>query len=171
MTMPSDTLPTSLDKQVAPEDRIVITLGPGNQVTINSGPSVRFTGKEFALMNLICRRNGGTVSKTMTLTELYAGRDEPEMKIVDVFICKLRKKMEMITDELIIETVWGKGYRLADNIKVRSPKGEFLLVTLTEEQYEQAFDLALAADSDINTLITDAAVFGMKAIKERVWGA
>ena len=52
----------------------------------------------------------------MFLNHLYGGMDEPELKIIDVFVCKLRKKMAQATSgENYIETVWGRGYVLRDH--------------------------------------------------------
>ena len=49
------------------------------------------------------------------LNHLYGGMDEPELKIIDVFICKLRKKLVQATNgENYIETIWGRGYALRD---------------------------------------------------------
>ena len=71
---------------------------------------------------------GTTLTKEMFLNHLYGGMDEPEVKIIDVFICKLRKKLENATDgENYIETVWGRGYVLRDPQKAASaakPKKE-----------------------------------------------
>jgi len=51
----------------------------------------------------------------MFLNHLYGGMDEPELKIIDVFICKLRKKLAQATGgNHFIETVWGRGYVLRD---------------------------------------------------------
>ena len=51
----------------------------------------------------------------MFLNHLYGGMDEPELKIIDVFICKLRKKLAAAIDgDNYIETVWGRGYVLRD---------------------------------------------------------
>ncbi len=57
-----------------------------------------------------------TLTKEMFLTHLYGGRDEPELKIIDVFVCKLRKKLATAGDgaATCIETVWGRGYALRD---------------------------------------------------------
>ena len=42
--------------------------------------------------------------------------DEPEIKIIDVFVCKLRKKLADASGGVnYIETVWGRGYMLKDN--------------------------------------------------------
>ena len=74
---------------------------------------VALTAKEYAMMELLCLRKGSVVSKESFLDHLYGGMDEPEMKIIDVFICKLRKKFEEAgVDFDPIETVWGRGYRI-----------------------------------------------------------
>jgi len=73
------------------------------------GP-IHVTGKEYAVLELLALRKGTTLTKEMFLNHLYGGRDEPEIKIVDVFVCKLRKKLAKATGENLIETVWGRGY-------------------------------------------------------------
>jgi len=79
------------------------------------GQSVHLTGKEYGILELLSLRKGTTLTKEMFLNHLYGGMDEPELKIIDVFICKLRKKLATATDgENYIETVWGRGYVLRD---------------------------------------------------------
>jgi len=64
---------------------------------------------------LLSLRKGTTLTKEMFLNHLYGGMDEPELKIIDVFVCKLRKKLSVATKgENYIETVWGRGYVLRD---------------------------------------------------------
>jgi len=76
---------------------------------------VHLTGKEYAMLELLSLRKGTTLTKEMFLNHLYGGMDEPEQKIIDVFICKLRKKLANATDgDNYIETVWGRGYVLRD---------------------------------------------------------
>ncbi|MEO1025867.1 MAG: helix-turn-helix domain-containing protein, partial [Pseudomonadota bacterium] len=66
-------------------------------------------------LELLSLRKGTTLTKEMFLNHLYGGMDEPELKIIDVFICKLRKKLSVATDgDNYIETVWGRGYVLRD---------------------------------------------------------
>ncbi|ADM09859.1 two-component transcriptional regulator [Parvularcula bermudensis HTCC2503] len=80
-----------------------------------SGQRVHLTGKEYQMLELLSLRKGTTLTKEMFLNHLYGGMDEPELKIIDVFICKLRKKLAAATDgEHYIETVWGRGYVLRD---------------------------------------------------------
>ncbi|GAA6207363.1 response regulator transcription factor [Cognatishimia sp. WU-CL00825] len=79
------------------------------------GNAVHLTGKEYQMLELLSLRKGTTLTKEMFLNHLYGGMDEPELKIIDVFICKLRKKLSEATDgENYIETVWGRGYVLRD---------------------------------------------------------
>ena len=76
---------------------------------------VHLTGKEYAMLELLSLRKGTTLTKEMFLNHLYGGMDEPELKIIDVFICKLRKKLANVSDGAnYIETVWGRGYVLRD---------------------------------------------------------
>ncbi|KQI69759.1 chemotaxis protein CheY [Loktanella sp. 3ANDIMAR09] len=79
------------------------------------GKTVHLTGKEYQMMELLSLRKGTTLTKEMFLNHLYGGMDEPELKIIDVFICKLRKKLSEATGgDNFIETVWGRGYVLRD---------------------------------------------------------
>ena len=79
------------------------------------GKPLHLTGKEYGILELLSLRKGTTLTKEMFLNHLYGGMDEPEVKIIDVFICKLRKKLAEATDgSNYIETVWGRGYVLRD---------------------------------------------------------
>ena len=81
-------------------------------VEIN-GARVHLTGKEYQMLELLSLRKGMTLTKEMFLNHLYGGTDEPEMKIIDVFMCKLRKKLANASGgKNYIETVWGRGYVL-----------------------------------------------------------
>jgi two-component system cell cycle response regulator CtrA len=84
-------------------------------VTVN-GAALHFTAKEYAVLELLSLRKGTTISKEMLLNHLYGGMDEPEIKIIDVFICKIRKKLRAV-DGNDIETVWGRGYVLREDPK------------------------------------------------------
>lgn len=98
----------------------IITVG---RMTINlmaqtvhvDNTPVRLTGKEYAILELLAIRRGSTLTKETFLNHLYGGMDEPEFKIIDVFVCKLRKKLtEVLGGENYIETVWGRGYVLRE---------------------------------------------------------
>ena len=83
-------------------------------VEVESQP-LHLTGKEYGILELLSLRKGTTLTKEMLLFHLYGGVDEPGHKIIDVFICKLRKKLAEATGgKHYIESVWGRGYVLRD---------------------------------------------------------
>jgi len=80
-----------------------------------NGQPVDLTSYEYQMLELLSLRKGTTLTKEMFLNHLYGGMDEPKLKIIDVFICKLRRKLQVATDgQHYIETVWGRGYVLRD---------------------------------------------------------
>jgi two-component system, cell cycle response regulator CtrA len=82
------------------------------------GQKLHLTGKEYQILALLALRQGSTLTKEMFLNHLYGDLDEPEVKIIDVFVCKLRKKLANASGGLdYIETVWGRGYALREPIK------------------------------------------------------
>ncbi|MFZ2140157.1 MAG: response regulator transcription factor, partial [Xanthobacteraceae bacterium] len=75
------------------------------------GAHVHLTPKEYQILELLSLRRGTTLTKEMFLNNLYGGMDEPVIKIIDVFMCKLRKKLANASNgKDYIETVWGRGY-------------------------------------------------------------
>ncbi|CAH2604156.1 Cell cycle response regulator CtrA [Rhodovastum atsumiense] len=78
------------------------------------GLPVHLTGKEYAILELMVLRKGMVLTKEAFLNHLYGGMDEPEMKIIDVFICKLRKKLALAGADNLIGTVWGRGYMIRE---------------------------------------------------------
>jgi len=81
-----------------------------------NGQRVHLTAKEYQMLELLSLRKGATVTMEMFLNYLYGGMDEPEVKIIDVFICKLRKKLATATGgKHYIETIWGRGYVLRNS--------------------------------------------------------
>ena len=88
------------------------------------GARVHLTAKEYQILELLCLRKGSTLTKEMLLNQLYGGLDEPEIKIIDVFICKLRKKLANASGgKNYVETVWGRGYALSE------PSGDDLKIS------------------------------------------
>ena len=86
----------------------------GRIVTVGGQP-LHLTGKEYGILELLSLRKGTTLTKEMFLNHLYGGVNEPELKIIDVFVCKLRKKLVGATGgDSYIETIWGRGYMLRD---------------------------------------------------------
>ena len=83
-------------------------------VSVEDQP-VHLTGKEYGILELLSLRKGTILTKEMFLDRLYHGMNEPQLKIIDVFLCKLRKKLAQATGgNHYIETVWGRGYMLRD---------------------------------------------------------
>jgi two-component system cell cycle response regulator CtrA len=92
-----------------------LTVNLDAKVAEIDGVAVPLTGKEYAILELLSLRKGMILTKEMFVNHLYNGMDEPEFKIIDVFICKLRKKMAQVDGSFnCIETVWGRGYKMSD---------------------------------------------------------
>ncbi len=101
--------------------RLTVNLG-AHTVEIDGKP-VHLTSKEYGILELLSLRKGTTLTKEMFLNHLYGGMDEPEPKIIDVFICKLRKKISKVANgDNFIETVWGRGYVLRDPSETKQAK-------------------------------------------------
>ena len=96
-------------------DDLIVNL---DQKTVEvGGARVNLTGKEYQMLELLGLRKGTTLTKEMFLNQLYGGMDEPELKIIDVFICKLRRKLANASQgKNYIETIWGRGYVLREGI-------------------------------------------------------
>ena len=92
-----------------------LTINLDTRTVESNGAPIHLTGKEYGILELLSLRKGTTLTKEMFLNHLYGGIDEPELKIIDVFVCKLRKKVSSACEgENYIETVWGRGYVLRD---------------------------------------------------------
>jgi two-component system cell cycle response regulator CtrA len=92
-----------------------LTLNLDEKTVEANGARLHLTGKEYQMLELLCLRKGTTLTKEMFLNHLYGGMEEPELKIIDVFICKLRKKIaDACNGQHYIETVWGRGYVMRD---------------------------------------------------------
>ena len=83
------------------------------EVTV-AGKMVPLTGKEYSILELLVLRKGMVLTKEAFLNHLYGGMDEPEMKIIDVFVCKLRKKLAQAGADNMIGTIWGRGYMIRE---------------------------------------------------------
>ena len=100
-------------KSVIRFDKVCVNLD--NRTVEVDAKLVHLTSKEYVILELLSMRKGTVLTKEMFLNHLYGGIDEPELKIIDVFICKLRKKLyEASGGRNYIETVWGRGYMLRE---------------------------------------------------------
>ncbi|WP_164748419.1 MULTISPECIES: response regulator transcription factor [unclassified Mesorhizobium] len=87
-------------------------LRPSTGELVGDTAKIHLTHQETVLLTALAARPGLIVTKAMCMLALYNGRDEAHVKIVDVFVCKLRKKIAAATGGLdVIETVWGQGFR------------------------------------------------------------
>ena len=100
---------------------------------------IHLTGKEYAIMELLALRKGTTLTKEIFLNHLYGGMDEPELKIIDVFVCKLRKKlMEKTGGESYIETVWGRGYVMRESeVATMASSNSSMVPSMMEENAKE----------------------------------
>ncbi|MEP3453633.1 winged helix-turn-helix domain-containing protein [Tateyamaria sp.] len=79
-----------------------------------SGENLKLTRKEFLLLEMLMLANGRTVTRDQILNQLYCDKECPDAKIIDVFVCKLRAKLQKaasLGDAIV--TSWGVGYRMA----------------------------------------------------------
>ena len=106
------------------------------------GQPVHLTGKEYGILELLGLRKGTVLTKEMLLDHLYGGMDEPELKIIDVLVCKLRKKLAQATGgNHYIETVWSRGYVLRDlthHLVVDSPSRQVPATDVVQSQSSSA---------------------------------
>ncbi len=94
------------------------------QTVTLGGQQIYLTGREYSILELLALRKGSTLTKDMIMSHLYGGMDEPEIKILDVFVCQLRRKLSSAGGENYIETVWGRGYLMPVFESEELPDGE-----------------------------------------------
>lgn len=90
----------------------IVKVDLGRRQVLANGRPVHLTAKHYSMVELLALRKGLTISKEMFLNHMYQGRDEPDLKIIDVFICKIRAAFKATCGDQVIETVWGRGYRM-----------------------------------------------------------
>lgn len=94
-----------------------ISLNLDSKTVLVNGYSIHLTEKEYQILELFSQRKGSTLTKEMILDHLYVGKLEPELKIIDVFVCRIRKKLAAANDgKHHIDTVWGRGYIMNDPV-------------------------------------------------------
>ncbi len=97
------------------------------------GQPLHTTRREYAILELLSLRKGSTLTKEMIMSHLYGGIDEPEIKIIDVYICNLRRKLSAAGGENLIETDWGRGYLLREPEPTGAPDEETPATPGTDE--------------------------------------
>jgi len=90
-----------------------IAIDLGRKTVKVDGHPVHFTAKEFGILEALARRAGLVITHTMLMDHLYGGLDEPEIKIIEIFVCKIRRKLGAAARHLV--THWGRGYALTED--------------------------------------------------------
>lgn len=159
------------------------------QVRVN-GEDVRLTGKELSMFETLVKHKGSVRTKEQLVSAMYGVVDEiPDMKIIDVFICKIRdklnKKMPGLGDS--IETVWGRGYTFNHKTSVENKntkkfgelhidldnsqvfiEGNPVGLTVTEYMIMRRFALNYPEQVSLEELVTEAGKFGRAADADTV---
>lgn len=79
------------------------------------GATIPFTFREYQLLELFFLNKGKLVTREKIMNHLYDHDNEPDQKIIDVLVCKIRHRLRgALGDQAVIETVWGLGYRTND---------------------------------------------------------
>ena len=120
---------------------LVVKLGTQG-VEVN-GARVHLTRREYQLLELLSLRKGTTLTKAMLLDHLYGGFDEPEQKIIEVFICKLRKKLANASNgKDYLQTVWGRGYMLREPREKKAVRRQSIYVLSGDASARQPYSVS-----------------------------
>jgi DNA-binding winged helix-turn-helix (wHTH) protein len=145
-------------------------LSAANELSDEEGRTCRFTVKEATMVRSLCRYGSTRVTtKEAFLLDLYARQDEPELKIIDVFVCKIRKKVRDAGMPSVFETIWGRGYRLDPNVEVVLPEGPGVRIVLPDGVLKRLEDLAFARDCTIDDVVKALVVDNLRDAEQKVW--
>ena len=89
-----------------------LVLDPATHKVQRAGQPVELTAKEFALLEYLMRRPGHLVTREMAEQHLWSDERLVASNVVDVYIRRLRRKIDDPFKEKLLETVRGAGYRL-----------------------------------------------------------
>lgn len=131
--------------------------------------SVRLTGKEVQIVLALASRGEHLTTKDSLFTELYGGRDEPEMKIVDVFVCKVRTKLRSIGVEDAIRTVWGLGYTWNAEYPLAAIDSGFVSFEVSAKTLDRLDRLTIARDQTMQELLTSFVLEALPLAEKEVW--
>lgn len=150
--------------------RTTIILGADGVLTDEAGENrTHVTGKEATIILAMAGRKGSVMTKDALMTELYQGRDEPQVKIVDVFICKVRAKLAKVGGDGAIETVWGRGYRWHPDFRLALPDSNHVSMEVTPELGRRLEDLALATDQTVSQVLLAMVTESIDEHERRAW--
>jgi len=89
-----------------------LRLDPGSRRVWRAGAEIELTARETSLLEFLLRRKGTAVSKTAVLDNVWDDRFDGEPNIVEVYVRRLRNKLDRPFGREAISTVRGVGYRL-----------------------------------------------------------
>lgn len=96
-----------------------IVLDIDAQTAAVAGDLMRLTRLEYQLLEFLALGVNTVRTKPAILTQLYMLEDEPHSRVVDAYVCRIRREMSRLgADAGLLETVWGRGYMLRDAAKV-----------------------------------------------------
>jgi two-component system, cell cycle response regulator CtrA len=98
------------------------------------GVPLNLTAREFSILELLVLREGSVLTKASFMDHLYTETDEPDGRIIDVFICKLRKELARVGSGPLISVVWGHGYKIQDVDAMRQPGGDILIAMSPDDR-------------------------------------
>jgi len=150
--------------------KTTIILGADGVLSDEAGSVlVHTTAKEATILLALAGRRGSVLTKDALMTELYQGRDEPAVKIVDVFICKVRAKLDQLGAKDAIETVWGRGYRWHPDFRLGLPDSNHVSMEVTPELGRRLEDLALATDQTVSQVLLAMVTESIDEHERRAW--
>lgn len=104
---PSDGLPTTLT--VAD-----LSLDPVTRVARRGNRTITLTTKEFAVLEVLMRQPSGVVTRERISSHAWDDNHDPASNVIDVYIARLRRKIDGPGDTPLLTTVRGAGYRLGE---------------------------------------------------------
>jgi two-component system cell cycle response regulator CtrA len=97
-----------------------LALNTVNNTASVDGNMMQLTRKEYEILELLTLKHGSLVTRETLMNHLYAWTDEPDSRIINVYLSRIRHQIEICGgDPALLETVWGLGYRMAGIERVR----------------------------------------------------
>lgn len=139
-------------------------------LSVEGGESVNMTPREALVLATIAGARGGTVGKDSIMSSVYQGRDEPELKIVDVFVCKVRAKLARAGADGAIVTCWGRGYSWdAANFELELVDGRHVTFEVGYDMGRRLDDLALALGCDVGSIVRHVVSENLDRLEAEAW--
>ncbi len=96
-----------------------LTLDPSTRVAKRGSREISLTTKEFAVLEVLMRGAGHVITRERLSQHAWDDNFDPSSNVIDVYIARLRRKIDQQSDRPLLETVRGAGYRLGDSAVAR----------------------------------------------------